>query len=233
MPPTQAPPAPALAPAGVSTRGCGAGGLASTASPARALAIDPRRRASSQGSPCPPAVAPPARSVPPWATHGEEAVPRSVLRKGLSHRQAHHVPSVQFRGVDSLASLHLIDRDMPPDVRLSQKLATTGGFGERTLPRSRLPAVSEVQERLGTTVTSMDGTTEGAKPAAEPMESTRRMASSAGRRPSTTPAQIAPPSTSKDRGPANVSRGAQQAQPPWLALATASRGPSRDHQNVR
>eukprot|EP00913_Durusdinium_trenchii_P008748 g8215.t1 len=80
------------------------------------------------------AASPVGASPPPWATHGPEVMERLPPRKLAAKPH-----SVQFRGTESLASMHLIDQEQAANARLSQKL-NAGILADQV---RRLPAVSE------------------------------------------------------------------------------------------
>eukprot|EP00933_Yihiella_yeosuensis_P034908 TRINITY_DN28401_c1_g2_i1.p1 TRINITY_DN28401_c1_g2~~TRINITY_DN28401_c1_g2_i1.p1 ORF type:complete len:245 (-),score=36.95 TRINITY_DN28401_c1_g2_i1:230-964(-) len=214
-------------------------------SPSRQVAAGARSGAAS-----PPVYASPnrpPRPPPPWATHGEtlraavdshHAVARTSLfseppdmRGGRQH--------VQFRGTESLASLHLIDQDLPPGARLSQRMSTLGstGFGERTmLPKTvhRLPPVEEARERSSVPTLSATAQKGSSMLRASSLgRSEQRRKSEDHGRQSSAPTRSRPSSTG---APALVAAGggrgngvaARGAQPPWLVLPTSSRRPSRD-----
>eukprot|EP00931_Biecheleriopsis_adriatica_P119662 TRINITY_DN94881_c0_g1_i1.p1 TRINITY_DN94881_c0_g1~~TRINITY_DN94881_c0_g1_i1.p1 ORF type:complete len:273 (-),score=30.41 TRINITY_DN94881_c0_g1_i1:11-829(-) len=184
------------------------------------------------GPTTPVALSPARPAPPPWATHGPEATDtRNPHRKRPNQAQM-----VQFRGTESLASLHLIDQDMAADARLSRRMnstATTTIYADRTMSMrtsQRLPPVEE--DRFNTTAASMNsmqssgaylrsssaGRSETAKLPQASFEDHGRATHSTGRpRPASSGSAGVPPA-----------RGSRAAQPPWLAMPTSSRRPSRE-----
>lgn len=85
---------------------------------------------------------------PPWATMGSSE-PRSGPHKDWRPVKAPWQaatcasPGIRFKGTESLVSCHVINQDMPADVRLSQRLNTTM-LAETTLraPRNSSEAYS-------------------------------------------------------------------------------------------
>lgn len=65
---------------------------------------------------------------------------------------------VRFKGTESLASFHVIDQELPPEARLSQRL---GAWGEVTIhPRmlGKMPSVNKAaSQTLGSTASSWGG----------------------------------------------------------------------------
>lgn len=79
-----------------------------------------------------------------WQQHrGPWPAPAGALGGAAhGHRHAH---AVQFRGTESLASMHFIDQDMPPDARLSQMMGTASGMDKTIHPRmmGKLPHLDD------------------------------------------------------------------------------------------
>mmetsp|Transcript_126729 Transcript_126729/g.270311 ORF Transcript_126729/g.270311 Transcript_126729/m.270311 type:complete len:235 (+) Transcript_126729:63-767(+) len=106
-------------------------------------------------------------SAPPWGTMSAWARPHSEARERHAPSRAPwqaetcSSPGVHFRGTESLASMHLIDQEMPADVRLSQRLGTMASLGDQTIhPRvfKSLPPVSEMINTTSTIASHASGT---------------------------------------------------------------------------
>eukprot|EP00930_Biecheleria_cincta_P045294 TRINITY_DN31226_c0_g1_i1.p1 TRINITY_DN31226_c0_g1~~TRINITY_DN31226_c0_g1_i1.p1 ORF type:complete len:227 (+),score=28.40 TRINITY_DN31226_c0_g1_i1:113-793(+) len=213
-----------------------AGGASSSAAGARS-----HGHSAAAGSPSkPPAggsassragAGPRPSAAPPWATHGKEAE-RSALPAHLVRRKV-SAPAVQFRGTDSLASMHLIDQDMAADSRLSQRL----GLTESTMhPRGALQKLTAVDEAaslsgtLGQTTAHLRasslGRGETLRPSRASLDDRGRSPQPSGRsRPSGSgPATSRAFSSSAAGGGGGAGRG-----PPWKASPAApSSRPGRD-----
>jgi len=184
------------------------------------------------------AAKPSSAASPPWATHGDLDVP---LKPSQRKRASAH--AVQFRGTESLVSLHRIDQDMAADARLSQRLGNT------TLTAGRLSRLAgredEAPDRLnssmmGSSLTSTQagailraaslGRTEVPKPRST-ADDAGRNAPSASSRPRSGSATVSSTAPSRASPTGVLSPGprpAAGASPPWLAIPHSSRRPSRE-----
>mmetsp|Transcript_47034 Transcript_47034/g.84780 ORF Transcript_47034/g.84780 Transcript_47034/m.84780 type:complete len:244 (+) Transcript_47034:140-871(+) len=172
---------------------------------------------------------------PPWATHGPDLdVPLKP-----SQRKRASAPAVQFRGTESLVSLHRIDQDMAADARLSQRLGImTSGRLSRLTAREDEDRLNN--STLGSSLTSTQagavlrasslGRTEASKSrnAGDDSGRTIQSASSRPRSGSATVSSPAPSHAAPSGVPSPGPRPAPGASPPWIAIPHSSRRPSRE-----
>mmetsp|Transcript_72326 Transcript_72326/g.182416 ORF Transcript_72326/g.182416 Transcript_72326/m.182416 type:complete len:193 (-) Transcript_72326:101-679(-) len=131
------------------------------AHPRSASACSPARAAAAAGMPSgKAAVGKQRRSA---LTSGDQV--RSCLRQDVQTLTAPWKSStapaaplaVRFRGTDSLASFHIIDQEMPPEARLSQRPGA-GAWGEVTIHPRMLQKLPSVDKALGQTLSSTAST---------------------------------------------------------------------------